>query len=194
MTDLVTTVTEAPPTAPALRSPIEVALDAIASALRRLVEAEATGELASLRRLNPDHPDALPFSRITLLPPVDALLNAAADTAARVDTLRRLAVITRAMAGAAGDLHAGWKLGFALSSIGATERRVGALLTARGTTLLDTIQRTAARLAREGPLPYRQLGVLTLAETLDPSAAEALRFEIARDYARAQFHSRRGGA
>ncbi len=169
-------------------------LDAIAGALRRLVDAEANGELASLRRLNPDHPDALAFGRITLLPPVDALLSAAPNAAARADLLGRLAVITRAMAGAADNLHAGWRLGGALSSIKATERRVGALLTARGGNLLDTIKRTAARLAREGPLPYRQLGVLLLAETIDPTAAEALRFEIARDYAREQFHSRRESA
>jgi hypothetical protein len=42
-----------------------------------------------------------------------------------------------------------------------------------------------------GPLPYRQLGVLVLAETLDPAAAEATRFQIARDYARAQFRTER---
>ena len=194
MTDLVSTVTHAPAGSRAPRSPAEAALDAIAGALRGLVEAEATGELAALRRLNPDHPDVLAFGRITLLPAIDALLSAAPNTEARADLLRRLAVITRAMAGAADDLHAGWKLGGALSSIGATEQRVGALLTARGRTLLDTIQRIAVRLAREGPLPYRQLGVLALAETLDPPAAEALRFEIARDYARAQFHSERDDA
>jgi hypothetical protein len=95
------------------------------------------------------------------------------------------------MAGAADNLHAGWKLGGALFAIDATEKRVGALLTARGATLLDTIQRTAARLSREGPLPYRQLGVLALAETFDPPAAEAQRFEIAREYARAQFRTAR---
>ena len=64
-------------------------------------------ELASLRRLDPDHPDALAFGRITLLPAVDAILSAAPNAAARADLLVRLAVITRVMAGAAKDLHAG---------------------------------------------------------------------------------------
>jgi hypothetical protein len=182
---------EAPSLSPAERSAIETALDAIAAALRRLVEAQATGELATLRRLDVNSPDALAFGRITLLPPVDALLSSMPDPSARTDLLLRFAVMTRAMAGAADDLHAGWKLGGALADAGATERRVGALLTARGGTLLDTIVRTSARLARAGPLPYRQLGVLALAETLDPAAAEAMRFQIARDYARAQFHSER---
>jgi hypothetical protein len=159
--------------------------------LRRLVEAEATGELATLRRLDIGSPDALAFGRITLLPPVDRMLSSTPNTLARGDLLHRLAVITRAMAGAADDLHAGWKLGGALADAGATERRVGALLTARGNTLLDTILRIATRLAQVGPLPYRQLGILALAETLDPAAAEATRFQIARDYARAQFRSER---
>jgi hypothetical protein len=182
---------EAPSSPAAERSAIEAALDAIAAALRRLVEAQATGELATLRRLDVNSPDALAFGRITLLPPVDALLSSMLDTSARTDLLLRLAVMTRAMAGAADDLHAGWKLGGALADAGATERRVGALLTARGGTLLDTILRTSARLALAGPLPYRQLGVLALAETIDPAAAEAMRFQIARDYARAQFYSER---
>jgi hypothetical protein len=193
MIDLAATVPTSAPTPPS-RSAIEAALDAIAGILRRLVEAEANGELASLRRLNPDHLDVLAFGRVTLPPAVDALLGAAKNPVERADLLRRLAVITRAMASAADDLYAGWKLGGALSSVGATERRVGALLTARGANLLDTVQRTSARLAREGPLPYRQLGVLLLAETIDPAAAEALRFEVARDYARAQFQSGREGA
>jgi hypothetical protein len=183
---------EAPPLrSPAERSSIEEALDAIAASLRRLVEAQATGELATLRRLDVSSPDALAFGRITLLPKVDALLSSTPDASSRADLLLRLAVVTRVMAGAADDLHAGWKLGGALADAGATERRVGALLMARGSTLLDTVQRTAARLARVGPLPYRQLGVLALAETLDPAAAEAMRFQIARDYARAQFQSER---
>jgi hypothetical protein len=182
---------EAAPPPPAERSAIEAALDAIAAALRRLVEAEATGELATLRRLDIGSPDALAFGRITLLPPVDSMLSSTPNTLARGDLLHRLAVITRAMAGAADDLHAGWKLGGALADAGATERRVGALLTARGNTLLDTILRIATRLAQVGPLPYRQLGILALAETLDPAAAEATRFQIARDYARAQFRSER---
>jgi hypothetical protein len=186
-----TVAIEAASSSPTERSTIEAALDAIAAALRRLVEAQATGELATLRRLDVNSPDALAFGRITLLPPVDALLSSMPNTSARTDLLFRLAVMTRAMAGAADDLHAGWKLGGALADAGATERRVGSLLTARGGTLLDTILRTSARLARVGPLPYRQLGVLALAETLDPTAAEAMRFQIARDYARAQFRSER---
>jgi hypothetical protein len=171
------------------RSAIESALDSIAGSLKRLVENEATGELATLRRLNVDSPDALAFGRITLLPAVDALLAAAPDPEARSDLLVRLAVVTRMMARAAGDLHAGWKLGGALADSGATERRVGALLTARAKTLLDTVQRTAARLALAGPLPCRQLGVLALAESLDPAAAESMRFQIARDFARSQHRS-----
>ena len=176
------------------RSAIEAALDAIAGALKRLVEAEATGELATLRRMNVESPNALAFGRITLLPPVDALLTAAPSPIARRNLLTRLAVLTRMMAGAADALHAGWRLGGALAEVGATERRVGALLTARGDALLDTVQRTASRLASNGPLPYRQLGVLVLAEALDSEAAESMRFQIARDFARSQQHSERKNA
>jgi CRISPR-associated protein Cse2 family len=176
------------------RSPIEAALDAIAGALRQLVEREATGELAALKRLDPERRSTIAFARLTLLPKVEALLARETDAAPRDDLIYRLAVITRAMAIAADDLHPGWKLGGAMSKIGATEQRVGSLLTARGPALLAAISRTAMRLAREGPLPYRQLGILALAETLDPGAAETTRFEIARDYERSQYIAGSGNA
>jgi CRISPR-associated protein Cse2 (CRISPR_cse2) len=172
------------PTAHGTRDAIDHALDAIAGLIRGLVKTEASGDLAALRRLDWKHPDKLAFARITVIAAVDQLLSAQTDPATRGDLLRRLALVTSVMA-SAQELHAGWKLGGALSDIGATERRLGALLTARGDTLLDTVKRTAARLSREGPLPYRQLGRLVLTETLDPEDAEVLRFAIARDFARA---------
>jgi hypothetical protein len=143
-------------------------------------EREATGDLAALRRLDWREPHALAFAALVNAAPVSALLD---STDCKKEVLARLAVIAAALA-SAEDSHAGWKLGGALAEIRATPQRLGALLSARDETLLETVKRTAARLGREGPLPYRQLGKLLLADILDPDAAERLRFEIARDYAR----------
>jgi hypothetical protein len=162
------------------RDDIERALDTIAGILRGLVAQQATGELAALKRLDWRQPSALAFARLTTSKAVEALLPADHDNS---ETLRRLAAIASEMA-AANELHAGWSLGRALADIGASEQRLGALLTARADALIDQVKRTAHRLGREGPLPYRQIGKLLLADLLDPVAAEDLRFQIARDYAR----------
>ena len=162
------------------RDRIDLALDAVAGMLRGLREKEATGDLAELRRLDWRSPDNLAFARLTTVKHVETLLESASGDR---EILRRLAAIVSEMA-AAGELHAGWRLGRALADIKASPQRLGALLTARGDALIDAVKRTARRLGREGALPYRQLGRLLLADHLDPAAAETLRFEIARDFAR----------
>jgi hypothetical protein len=162
------------------RDDIERALDTMKGMISSLQERDATGEIAALRRLNWREPYDLTFARLVNAAPVTVLLERTVD---KPQALQRLAVIASALA-AAPDAHAGWKLGGALAAIRATPQRLGALLNARDETLLETVKRTAARLGREGPLPYRQLGKLLLGDLLDPQGAETLRFEIARDYAR----------
>lgn len=163
-----------------VRDAIERALDAMKFTITTIREREATGELATLKRLDWRQPHELAFARLVNSAAVSALLNQTQD---KQELLSRLAVIATALA-AANEAHAGWKLGVALADIKATPQRLGALLNARGETLLELVKRSAARLGKEGPLPYRQLGTLLLADLLDTDTAEKLRFEIARDFAR----------
>ena len=175
---------------PDTRDDIARALDAFARAIRELSAQDATGDLAALKRLDWRRPDALAFARLTIAAPVSGLIEAAPDPRA---LLSRLAAIASVMA-AASELHAGWRLGRALAEAGATPQRLGALLTARGEALIETLRRTAARLGREAPLPYRQLGKLLIADLIDPRAAEDLRFAIAQDFARAGASRNRANA
>jgi CRISPR system Cascade subunit CasB len=64
-----------------------------------------------------------------------------------------------------------------------SEARVNRLLAARGAAFRAQVRRAARILAGAGvPLPYRELGLLVLAERRQEQVAERLRLGIARDY------------
>lgn len=168
------------------RDPIERALAALASAIRLLHKMEATGDLAALRRMDPEHPEAMAFARLSVLPPVGRLIEDMAINLGQAEALRRVAAVSQVMALRADGLRP-WGLGRELDQIGMTGHRLGALLTARDMALRDIVRRLARRLARDGDaLAYEDLGKLLILSGWREEAAEETRMKIAREVARAE--------
>jgi CRISPR system Cascade subunit CasB len=140
--------------------------------VRRLVEAERRGDLAELRRLDPDQPAAPAFFRI--------LARVAPE--AGVETMRRYANLLRILA-LKPEALSGDRLGAVMAEAGLSESRVQRLLTAHGETMRDQLRLIARRLANSGNLPWRGFADLLL--TKDDKQAENKRLIIARDYWRA---------
>jgi len=149
-------------------------VEALAGAIRALENAERRGDLANLRRLNTDAPDATAFFRIVV-----KLAPEAGPTA-----LFRYARFLQILALKPAALTSG-SLGTAMAGARISEARVQKLLTARGPALAEQLRLVSRRLANEGVLPYRQIGDLLLIEDEDSERAEAVRLRIARDYWRA---------
>ncbi len=151
-------------------------LERIATELWRLNEAQATGELAALRRM--DHHSAPPaaFYRI---------MARAGATEMGVDAVRRWARAVAIMAQRPDALRASG-LGEALKAIGVSEQRLDMLLYSRGPALHDLARRTAVRIARSHEfLPYRDLCQLVLCD-LRPEDADDVRIRVAQSYLRAK--------
>jgi hypothetical protein len=154
------------------------ALDAMADKIWRLHTSKATGDLAALRRLDPEHPHALALHRLLARTVEEYLVG---DT----DMMCRWARCAQIMAMKPDDLRAEG-LGQALAAIGFSEARLSALLTAHDATLRDLVTRTARRIAlSEEQLPYRSLCRLVLLDGRHEEKAETLRIEIASRYQRA---------
>jgi CRISPR system Cascade subunit CasB len=149
-------------------------VEAFAGAIRTLETAERRGDLASLRRLNPDAPDAPSFFRIVV-----KIAPEAGPTA-----LQRYARFVQILALKPSALTSG-SFGAAMAAAGVSEGRVQKLLSARGPALAQQLRLISRRLAEEGTLPYRQIGDVLLIEDEDSERAEALRLRVARDYWRA---------
>jgi len=149
-------------------------VDALAGAIRALDKAERRGDLASLRRLDADAPDAPAFFRIVVK---------VAPNASAVE-LRRYARFLQMLALKPDSLTSG-SFGAAMAEAEVSEGRVQKLLSARGPALSKQLRLIARRLANAGRLPYRQIGDLLLVEDEDGEYAEAVRLRIARDYWRA---------
>lgn len=147
-------------------------VEPLANGVRALEAADRRGDLAELRRMDPDRPDAPAFFRIL----VRHHPNADPDLA------RRCARVVRILALRPEALAPG-SLGQAMAEHGVSEARVQKLLSARGGALASQIALIARRLAGEGALPYRALSRLLLLHD-DDEAAESIRLEIARDYFR----------
>lgn len=150
-------------------------LERIATELRRLHAAEATGELAALRRMNRYSVPPAAFYRVMAranasemgLHAVQRWARAVAIMAQRPDALR-----------ASG-------LGETLHAIGVSEQRLDMLLYARRKALADLAHRTAVRIARSHDfLPYRDLCHLVLYET--DRSTDDTRIRIAQSYLRAK--------
>jgi hypothetical protein len=148
-------------------------VELFANDVRALEAAERRGDLAELRRMNVDRPDAPAFFRVLVRHRPDAGPEFARRCARLV---RMLALRPEALVRS--------PLGEAMAEHGISESRVQKLLAARGEALATQIGLIARRLAGERALPYRELGRLLLTHD-DDEAAEAARMRIARDYFRA---------
>lgn len=145
-------------------------VDFLASEVRRLEKQERRGDLAELRRMDPERPDAPAFFRML----VQHRPHAGPDFA------RRCARLVRLLALCPEALQAG-SLGEAMAKHGISEARVQKLLAARGEALAVQIALIARRLTQKRALPYRELGELLLWDD-DGDAADRARLKIARDY------------
>jgi hypothetical protein len=156
------------------------ALDAMAGEIRRLYASKATGDLAALRRLDPDHPSAPALHRLIARTVHQRLVG-------NMDMMRRWARAAHLMALRPDSLRAEG-LGEVFVAIGLSDARLSALLNAHGTTLRDLVSRTARRITvSDEPLPYRSLCRLMLLDDRPEhnEAAEELRIRIAGNCARA---------
>jgi CRISPR system Cascade subunit CasB len=142
---------------------------ALYAEVRRLMEAERRGDLAELRRLDPDQPSAPAFFRIV----------ARVAPEAGVETMRRYAHFLRVLA-LKPEALSDDRLGATMAGAGLSESRVQRLLTARGETMRDQLRLIARRLANSGNLPWRGFADLLL--TMDDKQAENKRLIVARDY------------
>lgn len=168
------------------RDPVEQALSAIASAITALHKAEATGDLAALRRMDPERPEEMAFLRLSVMRPVSVAIEEMEGELGAVEALRRFAAIAQIMALRPAGLRR-WGLGRDLAAIGATDLRLGVLLTAKDAALRDIVRRLARRLARDvDALAYEDLGMLLVCTGWRDATAEETRIKIARDFARAE--------
>lgn len=152
-------------------------LEAMAEEYRRLVRSNARGELAALRRMDPDQPITGALFR---------LLARAGLSEMRPESLKRWACAAHIMAQRPDRLRPG-RLGQSLAAIGLSEQRLDMLLNARGSTLRDLARRTARRLANsEDAMPYAELCRLVLLDGRPESEveADALRIKIAQSFQR----------
>ena len=148
-------------------------IEDFANQIRILARRERRGDLASLRRLDPEAPAAAAFFSI--------VVKVAPESGP--DSMRRYARLLQMLALNPEALKPG-RLGTGLAAAGVSEGRVLKLLAARGPALARQLHLIARRLATAGALPYRQLAELVL-EPDDGPRAEDLRLKIARDYWRA---------
>ena len=155
-------------------------LSAVARLLRGLYRAEATGELAELRRM--DRKDTPPAAFFRLI------ARAGFSEMSDIENIRRWVGTVHVMAQRPDALRTDIPLGEALHRIGVSEQRLDMLLNARSDTLFDIVRRLSLRLARsEEAMPYRELCQLLLWSDREgkEQEAEKLRIQIAQSYVRA---------
>lgn len=135
----------------------------------------SSGDLAELRRLDPERPPGAAFWKLALsyrLVDLDQPLD---------DHERRLTIVLRAMATLAGFHDPTVPLGAALAGAGFSELRFNRLLRADAARLPSAVRRMADFLASKGArADHRQIAWLVL--TQDADRAEQLRRRVARDY------------
>lgn len=147
----------------------------LAGAIDRLDERGATGDLAALRRLNPDRPRAGAFFRLMALAPGDPLERPG-------DRFGRWGLVVWMLAQTPGA-RSGRPLGAALADADFSEVRMNRLLAARGDGFRAQVRRLVRFVAHKSSgAPYRELGELILCEGVHETRAERLRLSIARDY------------
>ncbi len=162
----------------------EASLDQIVHRIVWEIEHDAVspGEVAELRRLDPEHPGGGAFWKTVVfhLEPAGQLRGADAET--------RWALILRAV----GEIHAmhrpGRQLGRALAAAGVSEMRLVRLLRSDLATLADTLSAVCRQLASSGEaVDVADLGWLVVTARAAGnvrSGEEKVRRRIARDYYR----------
>ncbi len=141
----------------------------------------SAGELAALRRLDPDAPWSTHFYRRIVWLEATCGVLLAADSARRDEDERRWAVIFNGMAITAGLHRDGIPAGAALGRC-ISEARFVRLAQARGASLRGIVRTTARQLASAGePLDWTALARLVLSEGQDHED------DVRRDLARAFF-------
>lgn len=177
------TATPAAPT----RTPSQRLASAIHALGRALNAADAGtgtmsgGELAALRRLDPDAPWSAHFYRRIAWLETTQGVQLAADSVGRDEDERRWAVIFNGMAICAGLHREGIPAGAALGRC-LSEARFVKLAQARGASLRGIVRTTARQVASAGePLDWSGLARLVLSE------GQNYEDEVRRDLARAFF-------
>ena len=169
--------------------------------------AHSRGDLADLRRMNPDSPDAAAFWR--LMARYDLLGNEELEKKWAL-ILHGIALMTPT---AGGNTNAGFPrhsahdptvpVGLALFQGGEpnrgrafySETRLNRLLTARGPMLRTLLARLFRMLASaDQPFNWRQMSELILNDGFDEDRAETVRRRIARSYYQATFQAERRSA
>lgn len=172
----------APPDVADTASPDRLATPSTGSTIATIAgvlgrEGFARGDLAILRRLDPDNASAPAFWRLLTqtVPP---------ERRRSPDDERRWALILHAMALMVPHHHdASTRVGRALFTAGYSEQRLGRLLDARGAQFRALVPRLCRQLAHKAqPLDWRELGKLILASERHKDEAETIRLAIARAY------------
>lgn len=146
------------------------------------------GQLADLRRLNPDAPTQAAYWWIVATV-LEGALPADGEVDARRDAERRWAVALNGMAILAGLYRRNHRLGAALSDAGYAEMRLQRLLSCPDDRLAVEVQTAARFLAAKG-VAVDYFDLARLAVITDPEQAEDARRGIARDYFRTQYKTR----
>ena len=158
--------------------------DADISGLAQVLGGEGfpRGDLAALRRLDPDHASAPAFWRLLMRIPEERRRGRDAEA--------RWALILHGMALMVPHHHgANVPVGRALFRADYSEQRLGRLLDARGAQFRALVPRLCRQLAHKAqPFDWRELGRLILASESDrdEERAETIRVNIARAYYRAE--------
>ena len=140
------------------------------------------GDLAALRRLDADHPDAPAFWRLLLTHVADAERHSEVQENRWALVLHGLALMTQP--GVSAHRREA-RIGQVLAHVGFSELRLNRLLRARGEGFRALAPRACRFLAAKGePIDWARFGLLLLAGEGSP-AAERYRREIAREYFRA---------
>jgi CRISPR system Cascade subunit CasB len=172
----------------AAREPRESMATTVAC-LARALDGLSPGDLAELRRMDPEDPGCPGFWKVVVsdlepagvLPAGGPLLDQAE---------RRWAAVLQAMAIAHGFHQPGARLGAALAEAGFSELRFTRLLRARDNGLHDGVRLAARFLAAKGQVAdFRGIADLVLSEGRPYS--EDVRRRIARDYYRTLQQSQR---
>ncbi|OAF19662.1 type I-E CRISPR-associated protein Cse2/CasB [Bradyrhizobium neotropicale] len=163
-------------------------LHALRKEFNVLVKREARGELAALKRVDPDRLENSAFFRLlTSCVPHQFLGRGCVQISApgsEVDMVRRFAAVAAIMALRPDGLRP-WGLGRAMADTGVSDLRLSMFLAARGASFRDLARRLARRLARDAEaLPYLDLGRLLLMESLPEyvNETDSVRIAIAREF------------
>ena len=158
----------------------------------RIIRADfSRGDLAALRRMDPDNPDPSVFWKLLA---DNGLLEYGRDVENKwALILHGIAIMTRSNAGDGNALTAhdgSMAVGRALSNIGYSEMRFNRLLSARDEMLRTLLARMFRMLAAEDMrFNWREMAQFILNDGYNETAAELSRRRIARDYYRAERQS-----